>query len=56
MLYIPLAHCYEMFRHGFFGDAVVTHYTWWYPLVWGLGLAAIGLSAIDKARENIHTG
>lgn len=54
--YMPTAHCYEMFRAGFFGDSVPTHWTWWYPLVWGLGLLALGLSLIESARERIHTG
>lgn len=54
--YIPLVHCFEMFRAGFFGDEVTTHWTWWYPLVWGLVLFAVGLSAIERARERIHTG
>lgn len=54
--YMPLVHCFEMFRAGFFGEGVITHWTWWYPLVWGVGLLGVGLSGIDSARERIHTG
>jgi capsular polysaccharide transport system permease protein len=56
LLYVPLVHCYELFRAGFFGESVVAHYTWWYPLLWALGLLTIGLGSIDYARDRIHTG
>lgn len=54
--HMPLVHCFEMFRAGFFREDVVTHWTWWYPLVWGLFMLALGLGGIDRAREHIHTG
>lgn len=52
--YNPPVHTYEMFRAGFFGDSVQTHYTWWYPYLWGLGLTAAGLWGIEKVRDRIH--
>lgn len=54
--WVPHSHCYEMFRAGFFGEHVTTHWTWWYPLLWALGLTAAGLGLIENARRNIHTG
>jgi capsular polysaccharide transport system permease protein len=54
--YVPLVHCYEMFRAGYFGDKVVTYYSFWYPLVWALGLIWLGFVAMDKVRGKLHGG
>lgn len=54
--YMPTVHCYEMVRGGFFGPELKTYYTPWYPLLWGLGLMAIALPKVEKAREKIHFG
>lgn len=54
--YMPTVHCYELFRAGFFGEDVVTHYAIWYPMAWAAALTAIGLSSIDRIRDRIHTG
>jgi capsular polysaccharide transport system permease protein len=54
--YNPTVHCYEMFRAGFFGEEVRTHYSIWYPLVWSLGLMCLGIWGMDKVRNNIHFG
>src|SRR5271166_1537498 len=35
--YMPVIHCFELTRDGFFGDAVPTHYTVAYPLILGVG-------------------
>jgi capsular polysaccharide transport system permease protein len=54
--YNPLVHCYELFRAGFFGDTVPTHYDVWYPALWALSLVAVGLRLLDAAREQMHGG
>lgn len=54
--YSPTVHCYEMFRAGFFGEGVPTHFTWWYPMVWAIALIALGLQMADGVRDHLHTG
>lgn len=54
--YNPIVHCYEMFRAGFFGESVLTFYTPWYPLAAGLTMAAIGLSRLNRVRDELRTG
>jgi capsular polysaccharide transport system permease protein len=54
--WMPMIHCFEMIRNGFFGDAVQTHYNVAYPLIIGLILLSIFLPMMDKARDHIHYG
>jgi capsular polysaccharide transport system permease protein len=54
--YNPTVHCYEMFRAGFFGEEVETHYVIWYPLVWSVGLTTFGLWGLERVRDRIHFG
>ncbi len=54
--YNPTVHCYEMFRAGYYGPSVATHYTVWYPLLAGFLMVAIGLSLFNTARDHLHTG
>lgn len=54
--YVPMVHCYEMIRAGFFGDSVQTYYTTWYVALWSLVLTAVGLWGLDKVRDRIHYG
>jgi capsular polysaccharide transport system permease protein len=55
-LFNPTVHCYEMFRAGFFGEAVTAHFSPWYPLVWAMGLITIGIASIDSVRDHLNTG
>ena len=52
----PSVHCYEMVRGGLFGEGVATHYTVWYPALFGAVLLAIGLSRFEAVRDRLHTG
>jgi capsular polysaccharide transport system permease protein len=54
-LYIPLLHCFEITRHGFFGEIVPTHYTAAYPALIGVALLAIFLPQFEKARDLVAT-
>jgi capsular polysaccharide transport system permease protein len=54
--YMPMIHAFEMIRDGFFGDAVQTHHTAAYPLIFSLVLFAIFIPMIDKVRDHIHYG
>ena len=51
--YNPTVHIYEMFRAGFFGDDVITHYTPWYPMLCGSILIVISLYFLESVRDNI---
>jgi capsular polysaccharide transport system permease protein len=51
--FMPLVHCFEMVRAGFFGEAVVTHYDAWYPLAFGGVCLAIYFPMIEKTRDRI---
>jgi capsular polysaccharide transport system permease protein len=51
--YMPMIHCFEMIRAGFFGEAVVTHYDIWYPLAVGGVILAIAFPMIEKTRDHL---
>ncbi|HEY1941198.1 MAG TPA: ABC transporter permease [Roseiarcus sp.] len=51
--YMPMVHCFEMVRAGFYGDSVVTHYDIWYPLAFGGVILAIYFPMIEKTRDRI---
>jgi len=53
-LWIPLLHCFEIVRAGFFGDAVTTYYSAAYPFVFGLAFLAVFLPLFEKVRDHIE--
>lgn len=53
ILYNPLVHCYEIFRAGYFGPSLVTHYSVGYPALWILILLFLGLKALASARAQL---
>lgn len=55
LLLNPAVHCYEMFRAGFFGPSVTTHYDPWYMAAWSAGLTFLGAAAIYRVRDRIFT-
>ena len=55
-LYIPLVHCFEAVRHGFFGDAIPTHYDPAYPLIIAVILLGIFVPMFEKVRNSIPYG
>lgn len=54
--YMPMIHCFEITREGFFGEEVPTHYTVAYPLLFSMVLLAIFLPRFEKVRDEIHYG
>ena len=52
-LYVPMLHCFEITRHGFFGETVPTHYTVAYPILLSTVLLAIYLPRFEKVRDII---
>lgn len=51
ILYNPLTNCIEMFRAGFFGEHLQTHYSVWYPAAWAAFLWLAGLALLELARQ-----
>lgn len=50
----PMVHCFELFRAGIFGEAVVTHYDCWYLTAWCAGLTIAGLAAMSRIRGHVQ--
>ncbi len=55
LLLNPPVHCFEIFRAGFFGPSVNTHYDVGYIVVWCIGLTALGVFALRNVREHIQS-
>jgi capsular polysaccharide transport system permease protein len=54
--YMPMIHCFELTRDGFFGDTVPTHYTVAYPLIIAIVLLGIFVPMFEKVRDSIVYG
>lgn len=54
ILWHPLVHCYEVFRAGYFGRAVVTHYELSYFTAWAFVLSYLGFRAIQRIRPHVR--
>jgi capsular polysaccharide transport system permease protein len=54
IFYMPLVHAYESFRAGYFGPAVVTHYSFAYAVPWAIGLLALGCLMVTLVRDRVH--
>lgn len=54
ILYHPLIHCYEVFRAGFFGDAIVSHYELGYFSACGLVMTFIAFWALRYIRSRVR--
>ncbi|MFD9896905.1 ABC transporter permease [Mesorhizobium sp. NPDC059025] len=52
-LYVPLVHCFELFRAGVFGDSLVTYYDIGYIFKCCLFTTAVGLFLVDRARRHV---
>jgi capsular polysaccharide transport system permease protein len=46
--------CFEMFRAGYFGDAVTTYYNVSYLAVWSLALSIAGFVAVARVRDYVQ--
>jgi capsular polysaccharide transport system permease protein len=51
---LPLIHCWEMIRRGYFGDSVVTIYNTFHELIWATLLTFSGLIFVQFVRERIE--
>lgn len=54
VLWIPMIHGTEMFRHGYFGTAVVTYENPWYLLLCNLVLLLLGLAMVSKFSKGVE--
>lgn len=54
ILYNPMVHCYEVFRAGYFGPSVVTHYSYSYFVMWAFALTFVGIVAVHKTRAHVQ--
>lgn len=52
-LYVPLVHCFELFRSGTFGDTIVAYYDVSYLFTCCLITTAVGIFMIERVREHI---
>jgi capsular polysaccharide transport system permease protein len=54
LLLNPAVHCFEMFRAGFLGEAVTTHYDPWYLAACSTALTVVGSGALYNVRNRIQ--
>lgn len=54
VLWSPLVHASEMFRAGYFGEAVPTTWDAAYLAIWAVLVNAVGLALIRKAQHHIE--
>jgi capsular polysaccharide transport system permease protein len=52
-LYVPLVHCFELFRAGIFGDSVQTYYDIGYLVSCCVFATAIGLLLVRRASKHV---
>jgi capsular polysaccharide transport system permease protein len=55
MLLNPSVHCYEMFRAGFFGEEITTHYDAVYLSAWCAALTVLAVAAVYHVGDRIQT-
>jgi capsular polysaccharide transport system permease protein len=51
---LPLIHCFEMLRRGYFGDGVVTIYNVPLVVAWAAGLTLVGLLLVHFVRARVE--
>lgn len=54
VLWIPMIHGTEMFRHGYFGDTVTTYEHPGYLLLCNLALLLIGLASVQQFSKGVE--
>jgi capsular polysaccharide transport system permease protein len=54
ILLLPMVHCVELIRDGYFGSLVKTHYDMQYVATICLGMTAVALGLVRKASRRVH--
>jgi capsular polysaccharide transport system permease protein len=55
MLINPSVHCFEMFRAGFLGEEIATHYDAIYLATWSVALTVLAIAAMHHVGDRIQT-
>lgn len=53
ILWLPMVHCVELLREGFFGSVVRTHYDMQYVAIVCLVMTAVGLALVRAAGRKV---
>lgn len=54
IMYHPLVHCYEVFRAGFFGETIVSHYNLPYFVVCTFIMTFLAFVMVRRIREHVR--
>ena len=54
LLLNPSVHCFEMFRAGFLGESVTTHFDCWYLAAWSLAMSVVGAASVYQVRNRLR--
>ena len=54
LLLNPMTHCYEVFRAGFFGPTLTTHYSYVYFSAWAFAILFVGIVLVDRTRDRVQ--
>lgn len=54
IMWHPLVHCWEVFRAGYFGDTIVSHYELDYFTACAFMLTFLGLRAVQRIRPHVR--
>ena len=54
LLFNPSVHCFEMFRAGFLGESITTHYDPWYLAAASVTMTVVAAAAVYHARDRIQ--
>ncbi|MDO4640279.1 MAG: ABC transporter permease [Neisseria sp.] len=53
-LLIPMVNCTEMFRHGYFGNSIVTYENVWFIVICDLILLFLGLAMVNNFSKGVE--
>lgn len=54
IMFHPLVHCWEVFRAGYFGDAIVSHYNLSYYTACAFGFTFLALRSVLRIRAHVR--
>lgn len=54
MMYHPLVHCYEVFRAGYFGDMIVSHYDLTYFSICTFVMTFLAFTSLRRIRPHVR--
>lgn len=54
IMFHPLVHCFEVFRAGYFGDTIVTHYNLGYFLIYAFVFTFLSIRSVQRTRAVVR--